>query len=131
MIISERKCFVFFFGVFVDVNCSWKYITFNNEYCNYCSLSKKSLWKYCWDERFVYNHEELLMSYVISKRSKKLKQFIESFFIERKAFKWTKKDELLDSPKLFYQESFEMNLLCSVTSVSRVPLAKIYFIRTR
>lgn len=61
------------------------------------------------------------MSYVISKRSKKLKQFIEWFFIERKAFKWTKKDELLDSPKLFYQKSFEMDLQCSVTSVSRVP----------
>lgn len=71
------------------------------------------------------------MSYVISKRSKKLKQFIEWFFIERKAFKWTKKDELLDSPKLFYQKSFEMDLQYSVTSVSRVPLAKIYFIGTR
>lgn len=71
------------------------------------------------------------MSYNISKKSKKLKQFIEWFFIERKAFKWTKKDELLDSPKLFYQKSFEMDLQYSVTSVSRVPLAKIYFIRTR
>lgn len=71
------------------------------------------------------------MSYIISKKSKKLKQFIEWFFIERKAFKWTKKDELLDSPKLFYQKSFEMDLQYSVTSVSRVPLAKIYFIGTR
>lgn len=33
--------------------------------------------KYCLDERFVNKHLQLLMSYFIPKKSKKLNQFIE------------------------------------------------------
>lgn len=48
----------------------------------------------------MYNHEELLMSYIMSKRSKKLKQFIEWFFFRKKGFQMDKERWAVIFPKI-------------------------------